>query len=458
MTRKIQAVSLALILATTLGLSACGNSGDAKKAEDAKKTGPDAKAKEGGRMPQAVSVAPVEVKNFTGRLVVAGQVQAVQEARVFPTSSGARVIQIMADAGDRVVAGQALARLDGRQVNADSELLAAQVRRARTSLAEAEVGLTAARQNLTRAETGPRESALDTASAQIAFDQAEAEYQRALSIKGDGALSVEQLEGRRAAARAAEARLRTQKGDINALLDGRRQAVAQAAARVGAARADLDVAIAQQSQSNSRQNNGVISAPVGGQVISRSVNVGEIAGSTGQPMFVIVANDTLEVAAEVPESEISRLSLGMAAEFTAPDGSMVTGSLRRLPAQIDPQRRTGLARFTLAPNPAVKSGVFLTGNASSQPRGVAAVPAAALVYGREGASVFVLRNDNSVTKVKVTLGAREGSSVELVSGPPAGSMVVTAGSAFLAEGEKINPIKPTAKAASPAQPATPPKK
>ena len=121
MTRKIQAVSLALILATTLGLSACGNSGDAKKAEDAKKAGSDAKAKEGGRMPQAVSVAPVEVKNFTGRLVVAGQVQAVQEARVFPTSSGARVIQIMADAGDRVVAGQALARLDGRQVNADSD-------------------------------------------------------------------------------------------------------------------------------------------------------------------------------------------------------------------------------------------------------------------------------------------------------------------------------------------------
>ncbi|WP_085340911.1 efflux RND transporter periplasmic adaptor subunit [Aquidulcibacter paucihalophilus] len=455
MTRKIQAVSFALILVSSLGLVGCGNTGDAKKGEDAKKTS-EAKKKEGGRMPQAVSVAPVEVKSFIGRLVVAGQVQAVQEARVFPTSSGARVIQIMADAGDRVVAGQALARLDARQINADSELLAAQVRRARTSLAEAEVGLTAARQNLTRAETGPRETALDTAAAQIAFEQAEAEYQRALSIKGEGALSVEQLEARRAAARAAEARLRTQKGDINALLDSRRQAVAQAAARVGAARADLEVAIAQQAQSNSRQNNGLITAPVAGQVISRSVNVGEIAGSTGQPMFVIVANDALEVAAEVPESEISRLSLGMAAEFNAPDGSVVTGSLRRLPAQIDPQRRTGLARFTLAPNPAVKSGVFLTGNASSQPRSVTAVPATALVYGRDGASVFVLRNDNTVTKVKVTLGSREGASVELITGPPAGSLVVTAGSAFLAEGEKINPIKAAAKA--PAQPATLPKK
>jgi hypothetical protein len=102
--------------------------------------------------------------------------------------------------------------------------------------------------------------------------------------------------------------------------------------------------------------------------------------------------------------------------------------------------------------------VFLTGSASSKARGVAAVPAAALVYGREGASVFVLRNDNSVTKVKVTIGSREGSLVELISGPPPGAMVVTAGSAFLAEGEQINPIKGGLKSSAPAQPAPPPKK
>jgi HlyD family secretion protein len=169
-------------------------------------------------------------------------------------------------------------------------------------------------------------------------------------------------------------------------------------------------------------------------------------------MFVIVANDALEVAAEVPESEISRLLLGMPAEFTAPDGSRVTGTLRRLPAQIDPQRRTGIARFTLAANPAVKSGVFLTGTASSPPRAVNTLPATAIIYGREGASVFVLRSDQTVTKVKVTLGAREGSSVELIEGPPKGTVVVTAGSAFLAEGEKVNAIRATtAPKAAPAQ-------
>ncbi|GBF56934.1 multidrug resistance protein MdtA [Candidatus Phycosocius bacilliformis] len=455
MTRNLNASSLVLVVAA-LALAGCGSAGGNQKADASKKTAEASKNKKGERTPQAVSVAAIETKSFVGRLVVAGQVQAIQEARVFPTASGARVIQIMADAGDRVVAGQALARLDGRQINADSELLAAQVRRARTTLAEAEVGLTAARQNLARAENGPRESSLDLAAAQIAFEQAEAEYQRALAVRGDGALSTEQLEARRAAARQAEARVRTTRGDIAAQMDARRQAVAQAAARVGAARADLDVAIAQQAQSNSRQNNGLITAPVAGQVISRSVNVGEVAGTSGQPMFVIVANDALEVAAEVPESEIARLVLGMSAEFTAPDGSKVTGTLRRLPAQIDPQRRTGIARFTLAANPAVKSGVFLTGTAISLPREINAVPATAVLYGREGASVFVLRPDQTVTKAKVTLGAREGAMVELIAGPPKGTVVVTAGSAFLAEGEKVNAVR--ANAAPPAPAPKPPQK
>jgi RND family efflux transporter MFP subunit len=450
-----------LALGALAFVAACGQGeGDKAKAQDGKaqaaKTDDKGKAKAKGRTPQAVSVAPVELQAFTPRLVVAGQVQPVQEARVFPTASGARVLQLLADAGDRVRAGQPLARLDSQQVSADSELLAAQVRRARTALAEAETGLTAARQNLARTQSGPKESALDTRQAEVALRQAEDEFQRAESLKGDGALSVEAIEGRRAQRDAAAARLRAQQGDAAALVQGRQQAVAQAQARVEAARADLSVAIAQQSQTELRQRGGVVSAPVGGLITSRNVAVGEIAGASGQPMFTIVANDLLEVAAEVPEADLGKLSLGMQARFRAPDGTEVLGALRRQPAQIDPQRRTGIARFTLEPTRAVTSGVFLTGEATSANRGVLAIPASSLLYGREGASVFVLQNDQTVRRVPVIVGQRQGALVELVSGPAQGALVVTAGGAFLAEGEKVNAIRndPT-KAAAPAAPASP---
>jgi HlyD family secretion protein len=495
MTRKISRGFLIVTLAAAIALTGCGQGNDKKGDAKAGKAGAEAgKGKGGDRALQAVSVQPIELQNFSPRLVIAGQVQAVNEARVFPTATGARVLQLLADAGDRVNAGQALARLDARQVNADSELLAAQVRRARTALAEAEVGLTAARQNFARTQSGPKESGLDTRGAdaqlaearlalqralatqketalnteqaEIALRQAQSEYNRALAVKGDGVLSLEQVEGRRAQAELAASRLQSQRvdataivearrsalaqlearassarGDANALLDQRRQSVAQAAARVEASRADLQVAIAQQAQSDSRQNNGVITAPVSGLVIARNVNVGEIAGAGGQPMFTIVANNVLEVAAEVSEGDLGRLSLGMTAQFTAPDGTPTFGVLRRLPAQIDPQRRTGIARFTLDGNPAVKAGVFLSGAATASARGVASIPASSVVYGPDGASIFVLRSDNTVRKARVVLGGRQGQLVELIEGPSMGTIIVTSGSSFLAEGEKVNPIR-----------------
>jgi HlyD family secretion protein len=507
MKRKSVSKLVFISLAAGLALSGCGNS-DTKKG-DAKgdKAAADSKAKGADRALQSVEVVQVELQNFSPRLVVAGQVQAIQEARVFPTASGARVLQLLADAGDRVRAGQVLARLDSRQVNADSELLAAQVRRARTALAEAEVGLTAARQNFARTQSGPKESGLDTRGAdaqlaearsalaratateretalstqqaEIALAQAQSEYQRALSLKSDGALAIEQIEARRAQAEIAAARLRSQRvdaaaivenrrstltqlearasssrGDAAAILDSRRQGVAQAAARVEAAKADLQVTIAQQEQSNSRQNNGLITAPVSGLVIARNVNVGEIAGAGGQPMFTIVSNDALEVAAEVSEGDLSRLSLGMTAQFTAPDGTPSYGVLRRLPAQIDPTRRTGIARFSLDANPSIKAGVFLSGAATAVNRSVAAIPASAVLYSADGASVFVLKPDNTVTKVRVVLGTRQDTLVEVISGPPLGATVVSAGAGFLAEGQKIAPLRrpltPTPKATSPA--------
>jgi HlyD family secretion protein len=507
MTRKSLSKILVMSLAATLALSGCGKSDGKKDDAKAEKSEKAGKSKGDERALQAVSVAPIELQNFSPRLVVAGQVQAIQEARVFPTASGARVLQILADAGDRVNAGQALARLDARQISADSELLSAQVRRARTALAEAEVGLTAARQNFARTQSGPKESGLDTRGAdaqlaearlaltrataaqketalstdqaEIALRQAQSEYNRALSVKGDGALALEQIEARRAQAEIAASRLRSQRvdatgivearraavaqlearassarGDAGALLDSRRQAVAQAAARVEAAKADLQVTIAQQAQSNSRQNNGLITAPVSGLVISRNVNVGEIAGAGGQPMFTIVAGNALELAAEVSEGDIGRLSLGMQAQFTAPDGTPAYGVLRRLPAQIDPQRRTGIARFTLDGNPSVKAGVFLTGAATAVNRGVAAIPASAVVYGPEGAAVFVLRSDDTVRKASVVLGNRQGQLVEVISGPILGSIIVTSGSSFLAEGEKVKPVR-AAPTAAPNAPITP---
>lgn len=430
------AASILVISAITL--SGCAKGKDDKAKEE---------KKEAGRTAQAVSMAQVSSINLNPDIVVAGQVLAQNEAQVYSTASGAKVMQLLVDVGQYVNAGQALARLDARQITADNELLSAQVRRARTALAEAQVQVQAAEQNLARGTSGIRESSLDLRQAQIAAAEAKSQYDRAMATTDIGALSREEVERRRNAWQAAEARLNSQKGDVTAIMDGRRQALTAAKARLEGAKSDLALAIAQQNQSNARQNNGIITAPVSGLVTARNVKVGEISGMGASPMFTIVTGGALEVNAEISESELGRLTQGMNAQFKAPDGSQVNGTLRQLPAQIDPQKRTGIAKFTLQPNPSVKSGVFLTGVASSGMRAITAIPSSAILYDNQGSSVYVVKQDNSVTKQKVTLGARSGDLVELIVGPAIGQWVVTSGASFLAEGEKINPTKEAPKGA-----------
>jgi HlyD family secretion protein len=439
----------ALMVSASLVLVGCNSGGDGKAAKEEAKSEEKAKARTG----QAVSVAAIEPQNFEPRLIVAGQVQAIQSARVFPTATGAQVVRLLVDAGDRVQAGQVLAVLDATQISADRDLLEAQVRRARTALAEARVQVTAAEQDLSRVGTGVRESQLSLRQAEIAYRQARSEFERAQSTTVEGALSEEAVEARRAAMELAQARLDGQRGDVRAITDNRRQVLAQARARATAAEADLEVAIAQQRQANVRQNAGNVVAPVSGIVTERNVSVGEIAGATGSPMFVITTGGALEVAAEVPEADMARLTPGMSASFRAPDGSTVLAALRRLPAQIDPQRRTGLARFSLEPTSQVQAGMFLTGEAFTPPRGVLAVPASALVYDADGTSVYVVGSNNRVSKVQVRVGQRQGAFAELIEGPAAGTLVVTAGASFLSENELINPKREAPSEAAP--PASP---
>ena len=104
------AASILVISAITL--SGCAKGKDDKAKEE---------KKEAGRTAQAVSMAQVSSINLNPDIVVAGQVLAQNEAQVYSTASGAKVMQLLVDVGQYVNAGQALARLDARQITADNE-------------------------------------------------------------------------------------------------------------------------------------------------------------------------------------------------------------------------------------------------------------------------------------------------------------------------------------------------
>jgi HlyD family secretion protein len=328
---------------------------------------------------QSVTAVQVEPHEFNPVIALTGEARPQRDIHVFAPASGVRVLQLLADEGDYVRAGQPLARLD-------VALSTAQVRSAEASVAEA------------------RAEAL----------RARGEYNRAESIRDSGALSTEAIEQRRAAATAADARL--------------------AASQAGLA------------ETNARLQGGYVRAPIGGLVISRSVQLGAMVDQ--QEMFRIAGDNALEIAADISESDILSLERGQTASFFLSDGGVISAHVSRLPASIDERTRTGEALFALPRGTRVRAGMHLRGEVSLGTRSALAVPQASILYESGQAYVFIIGDDGIARRADVNVGMREGDVAEITSGLDQGARIAGAGAAFIKDGDKVRPIAP---APSPAE-------
>jgi RND family efflux transporter MFP subunit len=259
--------------------------------------------------------------------------------------------------------------------------------------------------NLAQAQI--RAAQASVAEAQSAAVRARGEYERAESIRDSGALSSEAIEARRAAAIAADARL--------------------AAAR------------AQMQEVNARLGGGYVRAPASGLVIDRTAEVGR--NVDGQVLFRIAADNQLEVAAHVAESDALALQVGQAATFSLVDGSTVEGTLRRGPASIDSRTRTGEALFSLPQGSRVRAGMFLRGNAVLAPHDVLAIPQSSILYDNGQAYVYVVDGQDLVHRANIDVGARNGDLVEVRSGLTENQRIVGSGAAFLQDGDQVRPLE-----------------
>lgn len=276
--------------------------------------------------------------------------------------------------------------------------------------------------NVATAQT--RAAQAQVANAEATAVRARGDYERAESIRDSGALSTEAIEARRAAAVAADAQL-------------------------AAARANLQ-------EVNARLGSGgYVRAPAAGLVIDRTAEVGRDV--QGQVLFRIAAGNQLEVDARVAEEDALKLQEGQAATFTLVDGSTVNATLRRLPASINSQTRTGEALFSLPMGTRVRAGMFLRGEARLAPRNVIAVPQTALLYDNGQGYVFVVDQQNRVHRRNVDAGARNGDLVEIRSGLELNQRIVASGAAFLQDGDPVQPLAAARQAApaASAQPAAP---
>lgn len=159
----------------------------------------------------ATMTVPVEAQNLTVRITSSGTVQPVQRVNLSPKGSG-RIAELFVEQGDKVEAGQIIARMESRDVEAQ--------------LAQAIAREASVRAKLAKIQAGNRSE--DIASAQARLDQAEA------------SLAQLQAGSRVEEVAAARARLQQTQAGLQKLRTGSRvEEVSQGRAKLAQAQARL---------------------------------------------------------------------------------------------------------------------------------------------------------------------------------------------------------------------------
>ena len=208
------------------------------------------------------------------------------------------------------------------------------------------------------------------------------------------------------------------------------------------------VVIAKANEGTARLNLGYtrIVAPIAGRVGLRTVDVGNVVGTTdANGVALITQVSPIDVEFAVPQDQAAALQQGGrgAMEVKALDRTrstvLDTGVFSSLDNQVDTQTGTVRAKARFA-NAALAMFPSQFVNVRLQLRtieGAVAVPVAALRSGAAGDHVFVLKEDRTVTLRPVTRGQATVDKVQIATGLQVGERVITEGADRLRDGSRV---------------------
>jgi RND family efflux transporter MFP subunit len=373
-------VAAAGVAALTLSLlaAACGGSEPAAAAP-----GPAAEA--------IIDVAALKVTaaDVESVLEISGNLVPEERVAVMARLPGT-LARVAVKLGDRVRAGQVLATLDRREIDAQVDAAAAAVNVAKAGVESAEAGL---------------------ANALL-------EHERATNLFGRGALPKQRLDGAETARRAA-------------------------AAQRDLAQASLAQAEAAHRRAQEVQRDATITSPINGVVVEHNYDAGSLVGPGDMPVVVIADLSVMKLEAGVSELEAGRLRAGQPARVTvqARPGETFEGRVAAIAPEVDARNRHFRIEVRVAnPQGTLLSGMY--GGAAiplERAENVVAVPREA-VSTRDGKRVALKVNGDSVEAVAVTEGVSDGRVVHIASGLQPGDVIVSDARQDVAAGTRVNPV------------------
>lgn len=324
-----------------------------------------------------LKVSVVEQKQFSDTLRVAGTIDFDEMAltRIGATVTG-RVTQLLAQQGQSVKTGDALAQIHSSELSAaqltyiksrsQAELFKRNVQRAQT-LFEADV--------ISAAELQRRQNEFDVAAAETraALDQ--------LRVLGMSPKSIERL-----------------------------------------------------SQTGAIDSNAWVSATISGVVVDRKVAAGQVV-QPSDAMFVVANLHRVWAVAQVPEQQVAQVQVGQSVMIEVPalDNEKLVGKLIYVGQTVNPDTRTVLVRTELDNRDGrLKPAMLASMLIQATPQNRLVIPATAVVREDDEDHVFVEQQPSGQFKLtRVKLSAEHDGHRFVQEGIKSGMRIVTEGAFHL---------------------------
>jgi RND family efflux transporter MFP subunit len=188
-------------------------------------------------------------------------------------------------------------------------------------------------------------------------------------------------------------------------------------------------------------------APFDGVITARNIDTGQLIDpGAAKELFHLQAIQTLRVYANLPQIYSANVKPGAKVDltFTEHGGKIYQGTLVRTADAIDPASRTLLVEVDVDN----RAGELLPGSLAQVHFKTPAagptfiVPAAALIFRKEGLRVGIVINGNVAHLVPVVIGEDDGANVQIVTGLSIGDQVIQDPPDSLIDGEKVRIVTP----------------
>ncbi|WNC29638.1 efflux RND transporter periplasmic adaptor subunit [Thermosynechococcus sp. PKX82] len=360
-------------------------------------------------------------RDLVARIAATGKVVPVQTVNISPKRAGL-LAELYVEQGDRVKAGQIIARMDNRDEQAQ--------------LAQAQANLADAIARRDRVVAGNRAEEIAQAEAQVRAaatraQLAEERLKRNELLAAEGAIPRDTLDELKANRDSAIANLNEAQKRLQLLQRGSRtEEIRQAEAAVAAAQAQVQAARAALEDT-------VIRAPFTGIITQKYANPGAFvtptttasATTSATSTSIVAIAEGLEILAEVPEVDIGQVLVGQPVEIRADayPGETFEGRVRLVaPEAVVEQNVTFFqVRVSLVTGlQKLRSGMNVDLDFLGQKiNNALLVPTVAIAVERGQTGVYVVGEDNQPKFRPVTIGSSWQDQTQIISGLRAGERV-----------------------------------